>query len=88
MTKHQFQTLLQEKGIQAPPLPPDDVLPPEADIEEYLAQVFMHCARVERKIVYQENYWVFEVSIDKQGKFRGSLQMQVEPVMEVVDETE
>lgn len=88
MTKQQFQQLLEDKGIPSPPLPSDDVLPPDADIEEYLAQVYLHCARVERKLIRREEDRVFEVWVDKKGRFHGSLRMMVEPVMEVTDEAQ
>ncbi len=86
MNKQQYQQLLKQEGIPAPPLPPDDVLPQDADIEEYLAQVYLHCTRVEQKLIpWRPDRRVFEVEVRKDGKFRGILKLEVEPTIQAIE---
>lgn len=74
MTREQFEQILKEKGIPVPPLPSVEELPLEADMEIYLAGVFLHAKRIPTA----GGKWRVWMGAD--GKFRGALEVKVEVV--------
>ncbi len=78
MKKAELIEILSSKGIAPPPLPSDEDLPPDADVEQYVAKVYLHCLNVELALKLQKHRRVFRVSLKEDGKFRGSLKVPVE----------